>query len=56
MRIMLTAEERISEMTGVKVKARAIAGYSLAGLFAVYSILQNCAFDRLSFDVGLTLV
>ncbi|PWM65910.1 MAG: hypothetical protein DBX38_06050 [Eubacteriales Family XIII. Incertae Sedis bacterium] len=48
MRIMLTAEERISEMTGVKVKARAIAGYSLAGLFAVYSFYKTDAFDRLA--------
>ncbi|MCI8630772.1 MAG: alpha/beta hydrolase [Firmicutes bacterium] len=46
--IMLIAEDRIQQMMGILPQHRALSGYSLAGLFAVYSFYKTDVFDRLA--------
>ena len=50
--IVFLAEDEIARMTGagaaLNIQSRAIAGYSLAGLFAVWSFYKTNMFDRLA--------
>lgn len=50
--IVFLAEDEIARMTGAgaasNIQSRAIAGYSLAGLFAVYVFYKSDMFDRLA--------
>lgn len=50
--IVFLAEDEIARMTGAgaasNIQSRAIAGYSLAGLFSVYVFYKSDMFDRLA--------